>query len=116
MAKDLYKILGVSKDADPAEIKKAYRKLARKYHPDVNPGDATAEQRFKEISEAYSILSDPKKRAQYDQFGKGFFSQDQTHNASRGNPFEGIDFDFFGRQDARQAPGSFRDFFRDIFT
>ncbi|MEW6571469.1 MAG: molecular chaperone DnaJ [Nitrospirota bacterium] len=67
--KDFYKILGVSKDASQDEIKKAYRKLARKYHPDLNPGDKTAEQKFKEINEAYDILSDPKKRAEYDQYG-----------------------------------------------
>lgn len=116
MAKDLYEILGVSRDAKADEIKKAYRKLARKYHPDVNPGDASAEKRFKEISEAYGILSDPKKRAQYDQFGKGFFSSDNARQYHRSNPFEGIDFDFFGRPDSQQAPGSFRDFFKDIFS
>ena len=69
MAKDYYEILGVPRTATVAEIKKAYRKLARKYHPDLNPGDKSAEARFKEIQEAYSVLSDPKKRAQYDQFG-----------------------------------------------
>ncbi|RME60400.1 MAG: J domain-containing protein [Caldilineae bacterium] len=67
--KDYYRILGVSKDADEKEIKKAYRKLARQYHPDMNPGDAEAEQRFKEISEAYAVLSDPEKRKKYDRFG-----------------------------------------------
>ena len=65
-AKDFYQILGVPKDADPGAIKKAYRKLARKYHPDTNPDDATAEERFKEISEAYRVISDPEKRKQYD--------------------------------------------------
>lgn len=65
--KDLYEILGVASDATEEEIKKAYRKLARKYHPDVNPGDKEAEERFKEISEAYDILSDPKKRREYDE-------------------------------------------------
>lgn len=71
--RDCYDILGVSKSADDSEIKKAYRKLAKKYHPDTNAGDASAEQKFKEITEAYSILSDPKKRKMYDQFGYAAF-------------------------------------------
>lgn len=65
--KDFYKVLGVSKDVTPAELKKVYRKLARKYHPDSNPGDAAAEAKFKEISEAHSVLSDPEQRKEYDQ-------------------------------------------------
>ncbi len=65
--KDFYKVLGVSKDVSEAELKKVYRKLARQYHPDSNPGDAAAEARFKEISEAYTVLSDPEQRAEYDQ-------------------------------------------------
>ena len=70
MAKrDYYEVLGVSKDADEATIKKAYRQLAKKNHPDVNPGDKDAEERFKEINEAYQVLSNPQKRAEYDQFG-----------------------------------------------
>ncbi|OKL47947.1 hypothetical protein BSR29_05560 [Boudabousia liubingyangii] len=64
--KDFYKVLGVSKDADEAEIKKAYRKLARKYHPDKNPGDKQAEEKFKQVGEAYAVLSDPKERQRYD--------------------------------------------------
>ncbi len=67
--RDYYEVLGVSKDADPSEIKKAYRRLARKYHPDVNPGDKEAEQKFKEVKEAYEVLGDADKRARYDQFG-----------------------------------------------
>lgn len=71
--RDYYEVLGVSKDADDAALKKAYRVLAKKYHPDANPGDKQAEAAFKEINEAYSVLSDPKKRAQYDQFGHAAF-------------------------------------------
>src|SRR6476660_2040764 len=65
--KDFYAVLGVSKDVSAADLKKAYRKLARKYHPDSNPGDTAAEARFKEISEANSVLSDPEQRREYDQ-------------------------------------------------
>ena len=71
--RDYYEVLGVQKNADEAAIKKAYRKLAKKYHPDTNAGDASAEQKFKEITEAYSVLSDPEKRKLYDQFGHAAF-------------------------------------------
>src|SRR5262245_51599107 len=69
MAKNYYETLGVSRDASPEEIKKAYRRLAKKYHPDVNKGDKQAENKFKEISEAYEVISDKEKRKQYDMFG-----------------------------------------------
>ncbi|MCX7913209.1 MAG: molecular chaperone DnaJ [Thermodesulfovibrionales bacterium] len=71
-SKDYYKILNVSKDASQDEIKKAFRKLARKYHPDLNPGDKSAEEKFKEINEAYAVLSDPQKRKEYDSYGTTF--------------------------------------------
>ena len=71
--RDYYEVLGVDKNADEATIKKAYRTLAKKYHPDMNPGDKEAEKKFKEASEAYAILSDPEKKQQYDQFGHAAF-------------------------------------------
>ena len=71
--RDYYEVLGVSKDASADDLKKAYRVLAKKYHPDANPGDKEAEAKFKEASEAYAILSDPEKRRQYDQFGHAAF-------------------------------------------
>jgi len=80
MAKrDFYEILGVSKSADAEELKRAYRKLAMQHHPDRNPGDASAEQNFKEINEAYDVLKDDQKRAAYDRFGHAAFE-----NGSRG--------------------------------
>jgi len=75
MTKDYYAVLGVKKDATADEIKKAYRKLALKYHPDKNPGDKKAEDKFKELTEAYAVLSDPEKKRQYDQFGEAGFHQ-----------------------------------------
>src|ERR671927_1561302 len=70
--KDYYKILGVGRSASEKDIKSAYRKLARKYHPDVNPGDKSAEEKFKQIGEAYEVLSDPEKRKRYDQLGENW--------------------------------------------
>ncbi len=104
--KDYYKILGVDKNATQDDIKKAFRKLARKYHPDLNPGDKTAEQKFKEMSEAYDVLGDPKKRSEYDQFGTSPFG-------AGGPGFEGFrTYDFRERDfDA----GGFGDIFSDIF-
>lgn len=94
--KDYYEILGVQRSASQADIKKAYRKLARKYHPDLNPGDKAAEAKFKEIQEAYSVLNDPKKRSQYDKFG---YVGDVPPGASQQegfSGFEGFDFSDFG--------------------
>ena len=97
--KDYYKILGVSKNASPEEIKKAYRKLALKYHPDRNKGDKAAEAKFKEINEAYAVLSDPEKRKQYDTFGAdGFHSRFSQEDIFRGFDFNSIfrEFGFGG--------------------
>ena len=92
--RDYYEVLGVSKTADDAEIKKAYRALAKKYHPDMNPGDAEAEKKFKEASEAYAILSDAEKRKQYDQFGHAAF---EGGAGGGGFDFNSMDFgDIFG--------------------
>ncbi len=97
--RDYYEVLGVDKSADDAAIKKAYRVLAKKYHPDMNPGDAEAEKKFKEASEAYAILSDPEKRRQYDQFGYAAFE------GGAGGGFGGFDF----------SSADFSDIFGDIF-
>ena len=98
--RDYYEVLGVSKDADDATIKKAYRQLAKKYHPDMNPGDKEAEIKFKEASEAYAVLSDADKRRQYDQFGHAAFDGGAGGGAGGfggGFNFNGADFsDIFG--------------------
>ena len=101
--RDYYEVLGVDKNADQNALKSAYRKLAKKYHPDMNPGDEEAAEKFKEASEAYGILSDPEKRAKYDQFGHAAF--DGTSGGGAGG-FEGFGFDM---------GDIFGDFFGDIF-
>ncbi len=96
--RDYYEVLGVSKNASDDEIKKAYRKLAVKYHPDKNPGDKEAEAKFKEINEAHDVLSDKQKRARYDQFGHaGVGGAGGNPFAGGGNPFAGGGFDFNGQ-------------------
>src|SRR5689334_13014626 len=123
---DYYEVLGIKRDAKPEEIKKAYRRLARKYHPDVNPGDKTAEERFKKMSEAHDVLSDPKKRSVYDRFGQ--YSENLADAAARGagpsgggRTPPGFDFTGFDWGNATSSGGgsssgsSFRDIFADLF-
>lgn len=95
--RDYYEVLGVDRNADDAALKKAYRVLAKKYHPDMNPGDAEAEKKFKEASEAYAVLSDPEKRRQYDQFGHAAFEGGGADGAGGFGGFSSADFgDIFG--------------------
>ena len=107
--RDYYEVLGVDKSADEKTIKSAYRKLAKKYHPDANPGDKEAEAKFKEAAEAYEILSDPDKRAKYDQFGHAAFEEGGMGGASGFGGFGGADIfgdifsDFFGGMGGRSA-------------
>lgn len=119
--KDYYKILGVDKTASADNIKKAYRKLARKYHPDVNPNDKTAESKFKELQEAYDILKDEKKRKEYDELGTNYFNfknagagggpsqGEYYYNYSTGGP-SGFNFN------AGEAGVNFEDIFSDLFS
>src|ERR1700749_2825533 len=139
--KDYYGALGVKKSASADEIRKAFRKLARKYHPDVNPGDKSAEEKFKQLSEANDVLSDPKKRKIFDQVGfysdnidpataeayaRGGGAPNPYANAGRGGaggqgvPFDfgGFDFSNFSTGNSRESSGSgggFGSSFRDIF-
>ena len=95
--RDYYEVLGVDKNADAATIKKAYRALGKKYHPDANPGDKEAEAKFKELSEAYAVLSDPEKKQKYDQFGHAAFDGGAGAGGFGGFDFSGMDFtDIFG--------------------
>ncbi|HCX03520.1 MAG TPA: molecular chaperone DnaJ [Clostridiales bacterium] len=112
--RDYYEILGVSKDADQQEIKKAFRKLAKKYHPDLNPDDKGSEVKFKEVNEAYEVLSDEEKRKKYDQFGHAAFDQNQGFGGfgGGGGSYQGFDDifgdifgDFFGGGAGRRRTG-----------
>src|SRR5713226_1537346 len=121
--KDYYERLGVRRKAPLKEIRQAYRKLARKYHPDLNPGDKTAEENFKQIQEAYEVLSDTKKRQMYDQYG--FYAEGYTGGPPPGStPGAGpgygpsaADFtvDFGGFEPGGGAGGGFRDLFSQFF-
>jgi curved DNA-binding protein len=118
--KDYYRLLGVSKNATPEEIKKAFRKMALKYHPDKNKGDKTAEERFKEVNEAYAVLSDPEKRRQYDTFGSTEFHRRFTQeDIFRNFDFTDIFHDiggggiFFGGRGGTEVP--FDDILGQVF-
>ncbi len=130
--KDYYQILGVPRTASPADIKKAYRKLARQHHPDQNAGDKTAEQRFKDVNEANEVLSDPKKRKQYDELGANWEQYARAGAGAQGaggaNPFAGFGFGGPGSAGGATGPGGvryefrtsgeageFSDFFRTFF-
>ncbi len=109
--KDYYQILGISKSASQDEIKKAYRKLAMKYHPDRNPGDRKAEDRFKEVSEAYAVLSDPEKRKQYDMFG----SENFQRKFSQEEIFRDFDFGSIFREFGFGGGGRSQNIFTQFF-
>src|SRR5450755_5011601 len=125
---DFYELLGVSRKANAKEIRAAFRKLARKYHPDLNPGDKSSEEKFKQLQEAYDVLSDAKKRQMYDQYG--FYSDnipqggggagpqgDEEDDARVNFDFGGFDFGGGGGSGAGPAGsgGSFRDLFSQFF-
>ena len=118
---DYYKTLGINKTASSEEIKKAYRKLARKYHPDVNPNDKEANKKFQQINEANEVLSDPDKRKKYDQYGENWKHADQFENARKqqggqAGGFEGFGGGGFGNYTYSQGDeGGFSDFFESLF-
>lgn len=128
-AADYYGVLGVPRNAGEDDIRKAYRKLARKFHPDLNPGDKAAEERFKKVQEAYEVLSDAKKRQMFDQYGfyseNGFPGAGEAHGQGPGMGFGGFDFSDFasggkarpggGAAGAGAGAGSFRDIFSQWF-
>ncbi len=120
MKRDYYEVLGIGKQADEKEIKKAYRKLAKKYHPDTNPGDKTAEQKFKEVTEAYNVLSDPEKKKLYDQFGFAAFDETGGARASGADGFgfyggfgNGGYHGGFGTGSYRSSDGTYHEFHFD---
>ncbi|THG29512.1 DnaJ C-terminal domain-containing protein [Naasia lichenicola] len=114
--KDFYKVLGVDKTVDANALKKAYRKLARQYHPDSNQGDAAAEARFKEISEAYAVLSDADQRAEYDQIRAMGSGARFTAGGNQGGGFEDVFGGMFNGQGGRRTAGAQQANFDDIFS
>lgn len=119
MQKDYYEVLGIKKNANDKEIKKAYHSLAKKYHPDKNPGDAKAEQRFKEIGEAYEILKDSESRKKYDKYGENWKYADQFEEAQAKQgqqyAYQGDFDDFFHQYQNNGNFGGFGDFFENFF-
>ncbi|MEM6978863.1 MAG: DnaJ domain-containing protein, partial [Planctomycetota bacterium] len=120
MAEDLYQTLGVGRDADKTELQKAYRKLARKYHPDMNPDNPKAQEKFKRIQEAYDVLSDAEKRAAYDRYGSDFekIRGGGFHpgaGGAGGPSFEGLDLDQIFGAAGRSGGGGFENGFSDFF-
>lgn len=116
--RDYYDVLGIRKGADEKEIKKAYRKLAKKYHPDVNPGDKEAEKNFKEVTEAYNVLSDAEKKKLYDQYGFAAFEEGGTGPTGNGHFYQsygGPDFGTGGYREYHFEGGDMDDIFDDIF-
>src|SRR3977135_3110876 len=117
---EYYELLGVPKKASTKDIRTAFRKLARKYHPDLNPGDKSSEEKFKQLQEAYDVLSDTKKRQMYDQYG--FYSDNIPAGGSPGGQAggENVNFDFggfdFGGQQGGGSAGSGGSNFRDLFS
>ena len=110
---DYYKLLGIDKTATPKEIKNAYRKLARKFHPDLNPNDKDAKRKFQQINEANEVLSDPEKRKKYDQYGKDWQHSEQFEKQKQ---YQQQSSDFSGsRYTASQSEGDFSDFFESMF-
>ena len=115
LEKDFYKVLGVSKDASESEIKKTYRSLARKFHPDSNPGDASAEARFKEISEAYSVLSDSQQRSEYDQIRAMQAGGPRFTAGGSSGGFEDVFGGMFGGMPRQGQSADFGDLFSGLF-
>ena len=120
MAEDYYQILGVAHDASQDEIQKAYRKLARQYHPDLNPDDTTAKEKFQSVQKAFDVLNDPSKRELYDRYGSSFEGMGgggpqgpRWNRATEGQSgFEDVDLSqFFGERFGRDATGGFTDIF-----